>query len=280
MTTSLMRRFEEDLHAEMQRAATSSVQLLDDMLSFQINGVRPGKARPEGARPRGILCLVICDALSGEHRRALPAAAAVELAHEQFVVHQGIGVTGNRVAGNGTRIEGRWGSGQAMNAGDGLHAKARLAVTRLAEHGCDDETVLAALRMLDQACARTCEGLHMELLERESFSSIEAQVSLAELKTGSLMGCAAGMGALVAGRDDATQELAWECGSDFGVALQLQTDAAIPGDNCSGLEQEALLSLRRANESLSRLGVGASHATELERLLGVKPSAQGEGRLG
>ena len=275
METSLIHQLGADLQAEMERAVASPVQLLHDMLSFQVRGgAIPGNVRREG-HPRGILCLVVCVALSGDHRRALPAAAAVELAHQQFLVHRGIGVTGNQITGDSTRIEGRWGSGQAINAGDGLHAKSRLCVMRLAEHGCDDEAVLGALRMLDDACARTSESLHTELL-----AAGNPQSQAWNPNTGSLMGCAAQLASLLAGKNASMQQLALQSGSDLGAALQIQEDAVTSGDSQAGLGPDGLQKVLHAREGLSRIGVGESHLDDLERLLGLTSAEGAEEKLG
>ncbi len=261
MTTHLIHRLGPDLQREMERAVASPVQLLHDMLAFQISG------RATGDLPRGRLCLIICNGLSGDYRRALPAAAAVELAHQRFAVHRGIAVTGNQRATGENRIEGRWGSGQAINAGDGLHAMARLSLARLQEHGFDDQTVLAALRLLDAACARTCEGLHIELAHANGQQDLAGILSLAEMKTGSLMGCAAQLGVLTAGGDDYAQQLAHQCGSHLGVALQIRKNSGTPHDHQSDLESTARHKMSRAKHLLDQLCVGEATITQVEQLL-------------
>lgn len=268
VTTVPTHPFEADLHAEMERAVASPVQLLQDMLSFQIGGDSTSIRQTRTARLRGMLCLIVCDALSGDHPRALPVAVAIELAYQHFLVHQAIGVTGNQIAGDHTRIEGRWGSGQAINAGDGLHALARLAITRLSDHGCDDETVLVALRSLDEACAQTCEGAHMDLVAEDDTQSVEAFVTAAELKTGSLMGCAARLGSLVAGSDSETQESFQNCGSQLGVALEMREYASTSQGDAQGLVAIARNKMDQAREGFALLGIENSKLVLLERLAG------------
>ena len=268
MTTAPAHPFETDLQAEMERAVASPVQLLQEMLSFQIGGTFTSGEPARSARLRGILCLIVCDALSGNHRRALPVAAALELAHQHFLVHQAIGVTGNQISGDHTRIEGRWGSGQAINAGDGLHALARLAVTRLGDHGCDDETVLAALRALDEACARTWEGVHRDLLAKDNTFSIEDYVTTAELKAGSLLGCAARLGSLVAGSDIETQESFHNCCSQLGVALGIRHYASTSQGDAQALRAIARHRMDQAREGFALLGIEETKLALLERLAG------------
>ncbi len=269
---SLVDRIQTDLQAEMERAVASPVQLLSSMLSMQVGSGPGAEDAGHSDRPRGILCLMVCEALSGEYRRALPTAAAVELAHLQFVVHGRIDAPGNQVTGANSCIEGRWGSGQAINAGDGLHAKARLAITQLTGHGCDDETVLSALRVLDHACARTCEGLHLQLSSTADGSSIDEYVAVAELKTGSLMGCAAGLGGLIAGSTNETREALHQCGSDLGVALQIRRDIPTYHPNADGLHAIAQHKMYEARKRLALLNVRETTLDFLERWAGAEES--------
>lgn len=273
-TTSLIHQFGRALQEEMEFAVASPVQLLNDMLLFQIgSNPTPGSdptldGRPSNFRPRGILCLLVCDALSGDYRTALPAAAAVELAHQQYVVHRAISVTGNQMIHDDTRIQGRWGTGQAINAGDGLHAMARLSIARLAERGCTDDTVLSALRELDAACARTCEGLHRALLGDGKALGIKAlavedYIDRAGMKTGSLMGCAARLGAQLADQSAEVQQVATRCGSDLGIALQIHEDMATYGGNRPDLEHAARHKISQAKEQFAQLGVDTSALAEL-----------------
>ena len=255
------------MQAEIERAVTSPVRLLHDMLAFQMDSdPSPEGNVPELVRPRGTLCLLVCATLSGDHRAALPAAAAVELAHHQFVAHRGIDVTGNQIVGDETRIEGRWGSGQAINAGDGLHALARISLMRLSDHGCDDDIVLTALRTLDDGCARTCEGLHLELLAKEGAQTTAAYVGTASLKTGALMGCAAQLGALIAGKGVDVQQSFQMFGGDLGVALQIREDIGARKGDQTALEQVARHKVSQAMDRISLLGISASDLAEFQRL--------------
>ena len=255
------------MQAGIERAVTSPVRLLHDMLAFQMDSdPSPEGNVPELVRPRGTLCLLVCATLSGDHRAALPAAAAVELAHHQFVAHRGIDVTGNQIVGDETRIEGRWGSGQAINAGDGLHALARISLMRLSDHGCDDDIVLTALRTLDDGCARTCEGLHLELLAKGGVQTTAAYVGTASLKTGALMGCAAQLGALIAGKEVDVQQSFQQFGGDFGVALQIREDIGARKDDQTALSQVARHKVSQAMDRISLLGISASDLAEFQGL--------------
>ena len=217
----LFERFSPALEAALQESVGSPIHPLQDMLSFQLAWDTP--LRPLLPRLRATLCLLTCEALSGQYRSALPVAVGVELIHHQGMVHQDIHAAGP--AEVNTTVGGRWGPGQAINAGDGLHAMARLALTRLQDHVHSADTVLRALHILDQACVQMCEGQHMELVfYRQEDLGIENYLNMVSFRTGVLMGCAAQLGALVAGSDQGVQQLCHQAGSQLGTAHHIQQD--------------------------------------------------------
>ena len=122
----------------------------------------------------GLLALAAADAVSGDYEPAIPAASAVELAYNFVLVHSD--VQAGRIDQNDDRpsIWWVWGPSQAINAGDGLHALARSVLMRLSESGVSPETVLEALRSLDQACLTLCEGQYMDLTYQDQLMVSES----------------------------------------------------------------------------------------------------------
>ena len=173
------------------------------------------------------LTLAAADAVAGDYRPAIPAAAAIELVYNFVLVHND--VQAGRVDPNRDRpsIWWVWGPSQAINAGDGLHALARSVLMRLSESGSPDETVLAALRALDRACLTLCEGQYMDLMHQDELMVTEAAyLDMIERKAGALAGCAAELGALAAGADDDTGAALRQWGANLGMALQIYADVA------------------------------------------------------
>jgi geranylgeranyl diphosphate synthase type II len=71
----------------------------------------------KGLRPA--LCLATCSAFGGEQEDALPSAAAIELLHTAFLVHDDVEDDSELRRGEPT-LHRRYGSALAINAGDGL----------------------------------------------------------------------------------------------------------------------------------------------------------------
>ena len=86
---------------------------LYDLIAGQLS--RDGK----GIRPA--LCLATCGAFGGESDRALPSAAAIELLHNAFLVHDDI-EDGSDFRRDGPTVHRQYGIPLALNAGDAMNA--------------------------------------------------------------------------------------------------------------------------------------------------------------
>ena len=205
--------------------------MLYDLLRYHLGWVdergTPADAAPTPLHHCGVLSLAAADAVSGDHVAAVPAASAVELAYNFVLVHND--VQAGRIDQNDNRpsIWWVWGPSQAINAGDGLHALARSVLMRLNESGASADTVLEALRSLDQACLTLCEGQYMDLTYQDQLMVSESDYfDMIRRKSGALAGCSAKIGALAAGSSstDADALRAW--GEKLGMALQIRNDVA------------------------------------------------------
>ena len=175
-------------------------------------------------RKLGSLCLGVCMASGGEIEDALPAAAAIELVQNFCDIHDDI--QNGRVERRGRdSVWWKWGPAQAINAGDGMHALARMALLRMMDRGFGPDTVFEAIRILDRASLATCEGRFLELEAQERLDmSSGAYLTMASLKTGSVFACAAEFGALVAGANSQLRNRFAEWGTSIGVAVQISDD--------------------------------------------------------
>ena len=172
----------------------------------------------------GALCLGSCAALSRNAEDALPAAAAIELVQNFCDIHDDI--HSGRVERSGRdSVWWKWGPAQAINAGDGMHALARMALLGMMDRGFSSETTFEAIRVLDRASLATCEGRFMELEAQERVDvSSDSYLTMASLRTGAIFACAAEFGALVSGADSGVRERFAEWGASLGVAVQITDD--------------------------------------------------------
>ena len=173
----------------------------------------------------GLLALAAAEAVAGDYEAAIPAASAVELAYNFVLVHSD--VQAGRIDQNDNRpsIWWVWGPSQAINAGDGLHALARSVLMRLSESDVSAETVLEALRSLDQACLTLCEGQYMDLTYQDQLMVSESDyLDMVRKKSGALAGCSAKIGGLASGVGYDTAEALRAWGDGLGMALQIRCD--------------------------------------------------------
>ena len=119
-----------------------------------------------GQWTRGILCLLACRAVGGELEVAAPAAAAVELVEGFWQIHDDV-QGGMPQRNDRDAVWWVWGPAQAINAGDGMHALARLALLRLTERGVPSATAFRAQQLQDEASLEACEGRFLDLEAQE-----------------------------------------------------------------------------------------------------------------
>lgn len=168
--------------------------------------------------------MAVCEALSGDFRTALPAAAAIELVYNFTLVHGDV-QAGAPDAGDRPNIWWVWGPSQAINAGDGLHAMGRATLMRLAQQGVAADRVLRAVEALDGACMMLCEGQYMDLNFQDQLMVTSGDYhDMIRRKAGALPGCSARLGALAAGADDAVCSQSYEMGCKLGMAWQIAQD--------------------------------------------------------
>ena len=172
------------------------------------------------------VALAVCDALSGGVDPVLPAAAGVELVRNFTLIHADV---------QSARMESLdrpsvwcvWGPAQAINAGDGLHALGRTTIMRLAQRGVPAERVLRSVQSMDRACLSLCEGQYMELdFQDRQLVTPDAYYDMISLRSGSLTGCSAELGALAVGADESVYSAFSEMGRLLGMAWQIIRDVA------------------------------------------------------
>src|SRR3990172_1847856 len=119
---------------------------LYEMLRYHLG--LDGSDGRRGKRMRPLLGLLAYSSISGDHRKALPGAAAVELGHNFSLVHDDI-EDGDIERRARPTLWALHGIPQAINAGDMLFTLSRVALHRLTDLGFSDAKVLRLLRLYD-----------------------------------------------------------------------------------------------------------------------------------
>jgi geranylgeranyl diphosphate synthase type I len=178
-----------------------------------------------GKRMRPLLGLLAYASITGDHRRALPGAAAVELGHNFSLVHDDI-EDDDRERRHRPTLWAKYGIPQAINTGDMLFSLSRIALHRLSDLGFPDRTVLRLMRLYDETCVALCEGQYLDIwmAGRDDGLSVELYFDMIGRKTAALIAGSIEAGAVLATEDEAVIARYRSFGWDLGIAFQLNDD--------------------------------------------------------
>lgn len=252
---------------------------LRSMLAYHMGWEGEGAgAEAQGKRIRPLLVLLSAAAAGADWHDALPAAAAVEYVHNFSLIHDDI-QDGSRLRRGRPTVWVKWGTAQAINAGDVMFTLAHLAIYelwRVLPANC----ALDAAAVLDQTCMQLTEGQYLDLsYEQRHDLTLDDYWPMVRGKTAALLGCCTELGALVAGVTDERRAAFRQFGVNLGLAFQAQDDwlglwgdAATTGksthsDLVSGKKTlPVLFALGLGREFSARWKQGGIQPEEVERL--------------
>lgn len=215
-----------------------------------------------GKRLRPAVLMLAADAVrKGSSADVMPAALALELTHSFTLIHDDI-MDGDATRRGVPTVHTRWDEPTAILAGDVLFASA-FEFLSLAD--CPDNTKVRSVTMLARTCVEICEGQHLDM----SFEGCEEvtegdYLKMVEKKTGALYAASAGIGAILAGGNDAQVQALYQFGRSIGMAFQVQDDVidlvASPElsgkDRASDLREgkKTLINIRAADKGIDLSG--------------------------
>jgi geranylgeranyl diphosphate synthase type I len=179
---------------------------------------------PTGKRLRPLLCLLAAEACGAAAEAAIPAAVALELLHNFTLIHDDV-EDGDAIRHHRPTVWRVWGVPLAVNAGDGMHVLAYLALFDLAERGGPPAAVNRLARRLAETSLVITEGQHLDLLfeQREDVAPAE-YLDMIGRKSAALLSCAAAMGGDVAGAPATRVETLAAFGHQLGMGFQVRDD--------------------------------------------------------
>ena len=215
-----------DTEAEIKRvvenrdASTAGVY---EMIRYHLG--LDGDDGPRGKRMRPLLGLLAYTSITGDHRAALPGAAAVELGHNFSLVHDDI-EDGDVERRHRPTLWTLHGVPQAINTGDLIFSLSRVALHRLTDLGFSDSKVLRLMRLYDETCVKLCEGQYLDIATSASDEpmSVELYFDMIGRKTAALISASIEAGALLATDDDEVIARYRRFGWSLGLAFQVNDD--------------------------------------------------------
>ena len=212
------------IESALRRVALPSNSLLGRMTGYHLGWLdQEGHVSPGsmGKFFRSSLCVWACEACGGHTDAALAPAVAIELIHNFTLVHDDI-QDGDHLRRNRPTVWRVWGTAQAINAGDALHALAFRSLSDLSE---DPARGLLISGVISEALLEVIRGQCLDLmLEGRLPTSALTYVRLIRLKTAALIGAAMEAGAVSAGATPAVRAAFRRAGQLLGLAFQLRDD--------------------------------------------------------
>lgn len=209
----------------LREAVTRTHPWVGEMAAYSFGWCEVGGAPAAASGGKGVrqaLAVLGAEAAGAPGRAAVPGAVAVELVHAFSLLHDDI-MDGDTSRRGRPTVWQAYGTGSAVLAGDALFA---LAVETLAMAPAGPR----AVRLLSVALQDLVRGQADDLLFTTRPWTGPERVrpdeyrTMAEHKTGALLGCAAALGALLGGAPPATVTALDRAGRHLGVAFQMVDD--------------------------------------------------------
>ncbi|WP_328322110.1 family 2 encapsulin nanocompartment cargo protein polyprenyl transferase [Streptomyces sp. NBC_00388] len=226
-----------------------------------------------GKAIRPALVLAAVQALGGEMGQAVRAATAVELVHNFTLLHDDV-IDRDATRRHRATAWTVFGIPDAIIAGDAMQA---LALRLLAED--PHPAAKGAAGRLAACVIELCAGQQADCaFETRAEVSLDECLTMAEAKTGALLGCACAMGALYSGAGPEAAAAMDAFGREAGLAFQLIDDLIGIWGEPSHTGKPAGADLAAHKKSLpvvAALGSGTPAAAELAELYAGPLDADG-----
>ena len=179
-----------------------------------------------GKRLRAILVMLSCEAVSGSARRALDAAAAVEMLHNFTLVHDDVMDHASLRRGKPT-VQKKWDENVAILAGDEMIALAYEALVNTRTTNAFD-----VVQAFTAAFREVCEGQGLDKeFESRTDVSVTDYLLMIRKKTACLISAACEIGGIIGQGSRAHIGALRSFGEHLGVAFQMKDDLLdITGD--------------------------------------------------
>jgi len=225
---TMLARYEEDIEKNLKAVFEGKDIPLYNMMSYQMGWIDESGEKVSASvnlpRIYASMCLLVAEAFGGSTSDAMPSASAVELVNNYSLIHQDL-QDGIPNRNNRSSLWWVWGPAQSINAGDGMHALARLTLLNQRNGGLPPDRVLTLIDSLDSACINICEGEYMDLTYRERVDiSEQAYLNMVEMKSASLMSCALKLGAIASSATLEQVDIIADFGRKMAVAAQIRDD--------------------------------------------------------
>jgi geranylgeranyl diphosphate synthase type II len=172
-----------------------------------------------GKRLRPSLLMMSHELFGGNPEDAIQPALAIEVFHNFTLLHDDI-MDKAPLRRSRETVHKKWNPDIAILSGDTMFVQSCQLMMNV-----NQEYVRNVLTTFFKTAISVCEGQQMDMdFESEINVSIEEYLNMIHLKTASLIGCSAYIGAICAGASKENADHLYEFGKNLGIAFQLHDD--------------------------------------------------------
>lgn len=174
-----------------------------------------------GKRIRPALCLLTCRELGGKPDLALYFAAAVEILHNMFLVHDDL-QDGDEMRRDKQAVWVKFGPANAINLGDYMLGR---AYTAILDSPVDADMICSLTRLFTNTYENTCRGQALDLNWRGTEDmTVDKYLRMVQLKTADYLVLGMIGGAMIAGASRRVEDSIRLLGQSMGPAFQIRDD--------------------------------------------------------
>ena len=209
---------------------------LYDMMSYHMN------FNNDEPRIFGLLCVTTHLALNNDYENILDLASSVEFVNNFIEIHDDV-QSGQPKRGERDTLWWKWGPAQAINAGDGMHALARLSILNTKDNNNINQIkTFEALKLLDDATINICEARYSELEFQERIDiSYSEYINNIINKNSALYACAFSLGTILSGNLNNLSKTINKLSNEITLAIKMKKDISLIWNNTTLEEQNYAL---------------------------------------
>ncbi|MEU6479062.1 polyprenyl synthetase family protein [Streptomyces sp. NPDC047017] len=224
---ALLGQFDQELfaflHREQPRSETFRRMVSDHMAWRSWDDGEPATANARGKRVRPLLALLTARAIVGDHRRAIPAAIAVQLVHDFSIILDDI-MDRDRTRRNRPALWVSYGTGHAMTAAAGIYVVGLDALQDYLDGTWPDVQARDLSRTLLDSCLEMADSQHIDLDWEKRLDMTLDQVREVALGRSCLIRCGVELAAAVSTPDREVRLAFREFGALVATAFSVIDD--------------------------------------------------------
>jgi len=172
-----------------------------------------------GKRLRPLITMNICDILSNDSIKALPASASLEIFHNFTLAHDDIMDNSLMRRGRET-LHSKWNINTGILSGDVM-----LIISYEFLKKYDDLIYIELSKQLIETSRLLCEGQQYDIdFSSQDIVAEDKYFKMIQYKTAELIACSYKFGGIVSNTKDINKQILYEIGLNLGIAFQLEDD--------------------------------------------------------